>query len=511
MPPAKTTAETIRPALPTPLPYPGIACPLGVASLILVLVAALFPPTIGAQLPVPLSDLGTGTYLGFEGGLYEGGSNEPPEALQALAAEAVAEIVPRDGAGAPSTDGLIGFIAVGMSNTNQEFRHFERLADLAGERDPRLVVVDTAVAGKAVEQWLDPEDEVWLTMGWRLEAAGLADPQVQIAWMKQIHAVPPSTRFPDHAEILRDDLRLLVERLRERFPNLALLYVANRIYGGYQQDNPNRDEPFTYQTGFGIKWLVADQPALDGSPESRPILLWGPDLWAAGPNPRSDGLRWLEEDFESDGVHPSDSGERKVADLLERFFRCRTPWWRRAAGLGLMALDAVADARVDAERPEEALGLEPVLTVRGVPSPVMRSYLRFDLSELEGAHIVHAKLSLLNGPRIARGIDIWTTDGSPWDEATLTFSESPAAGERITRLGHASRDGSVQADLTATVIPAAGGPLDLALVSTAPALDELLARESGSAPRLVISYVDGSLFEDGFECGGTGAWSGSVE
>ncbi len=486
---------TVRPILPWTV-------------LIWALLAGCLAAPMRAQLIfLPLSDLGTNTYLGFEGGLYDGGNNMPPPALRSVASQALTEVVPRDAAGRPDADGLIGFMAVGMSNTNQEFRHFERSADLATERDPRLVVVDTAVAGRALEHWLDDTNNVWSTVNSRLTAAGLSAEQVQVAWMKQLHAVPPTRDFPEHAEVLRDDLLLLVERLRQRFPNLALIYASNRIYGGYDPTNPNRDEPFTYEVGFGVKWAVAGQPALQGDPSSRPIVLWGPDLWANGSTPRSDGLTWLPEDLEDDGTHPSELGERKVAGLLERHFRCQTAWWRQGNGLGIQVLDTVADAHVDAEQPTTTLGLEPTLAVRGVPSPVMRSYLRFDLSSLEGHQIVHAKLSLLNDVAIHTGIQIWTTNGESWDEATVTFAKSPGAGEEQTRFSTASNDGSLQADVTQLVTDAVGGVLDLALVSAAPALDEVWARESGIPPRLVVSYVDGSLFGDGFECGGAGSWS----
>jgi lysophospholipase L1-like esterase len=52
-----------------------------------------------------------------------------------------------------------------------------------------------------------------------------------------------------------------------------------------------------------------------------PLLLWGPYLWADGTTPRkSDGLTWERTDFATDGVHPSESGRRKVADMLLKYF-----------------------------------------------------------------------------------------------------------------------------------------------------------------------------------------------
>jgi lysophospholipase L1-like esterase len=51
-----------------------------------------------------------------------------------------------------------------------------------------------------------------------------------------------------------------------------------------------------------------------------PLLLWGPYLWAEGTKGRKiDSLVWERADFGADGVHPSDSGRQKVADLLLRF------------------------------------------------------------------------------------------------------------------------------------------------------------------------------------------------
>ena len=74
---------------------------------------------------------------------------------------------------------------------------------------------------------------------------------------------------------------------------------------------------------------------MKGDPElasdKSPLLLWGPYLWAEGTKGRKlDSLVWERADFAGDGVHPSDSGRQKVAQLLLSFFTTdplANPWF----------------------------------------------------------------------------------------------------------------------------------------------------------------------------------------
>jgi len=71
-----------------------------------------------------------------------------------------------------------------------------------------------------------------------------------------------------------------------------------------------------------------------------PLLLWGPYLWADGEKGRKAGdLAWKAEDLGPDGTHPSDSGRRKVAELLLRFMKSdptAKAWFTKATdGQGL--------------------------------------------------------------------------------------------------------------------------------------------------------------------------------
>jgi hypothetical protein len=79
-----------------------------------------------------------------------------------------------------------------------------------------------------------------------------------------------------------------------------------------------------------VRWLIQEQIKGDASlnddpakgPVRAPVLLWGPYLWADGTTPRrTDGLIYEAKDMMIDGTHPSDSGRRKVAVLLLKFFQ----------------------------------------------------------------------------------------------------------------------------------------------------------------------------------------------
>ena len=278
---------------------------------------------------VPLSDLGTGTYRGEDGGLYGGGRNEPPAAHAAAAAKELARIRPLDADGKPAADGRVALLSVGMSNTTMEFQKFMELAGADPRKSPRLAIVDGAQGGQAAAQWAAaPDNRVWQTVDQRLQAAGVTPPQVQVAWIKQAN-IRPTEPFPEHAKKLQADLATIVRLLKKTFPNLRVAYLSSRIYAGYATTALN-PEPYSYEGAFAVRGLIRDQikgePGLNYDPArgevAAPLLLWGPYLWADGTKGRKiDGLVWTRDDLvPTDGTHPSPAGRQKVAELLLRFF-----------------------------------------------------------------------------------------------------------------------------------------------------------------------------------------------
>ena len=274
----------------------------------------------------PLTELGAGKYKSEDGGLYGGGRNEPPKAHLEAALKEAAKIQSLDADGNPSSGGKIVLLSVGMSNTTQEFARFKQLADADPAKSPLVVIVDGAQGGQEATRTSAPSAPFWDNIDGRLKRAGVSPKQVQAIWIKQAIAGPQQP-FPAEAKRLQSYLVTIVHIIKERYPNARLCYLSSRIYAGYATTRLN-PEPHAYESAFAVRWLIDDQ--VKGKPELNydaargevmaPLLLWGPYLWADGETPRqTDGLVYRREDLGPDGTHPSESGRRKVAELLLKF------------------------------------------------------------------------------------------------------------------------------------------------------------------------------------------------
>lgn len=273
----------------------------------------------------PIPDLGTGTYKGVQGGLYPAGANTPPAAYATEGRRAAAEIVPRSASGQADPAGKVVLLSIGMSNTTQEFSQFVRLTRSDAVRDSDVVVVDGAQGGQDARVWADPKQRAWVEVEARLAKAGVTAAQVQAIWLKQAMARPRGD-FAASSAMLEAALVKIVENAKARYPNLAQVFLSPRTYAGYAITELN-PEPYAYETGFAVKRLV-ERSVRD--PGARPWLGWGPYLWADGATSGADGLTWACADTQNDGVHPSPSGQAKVAQLLQTFFNSSefTSWYR---------------------------------------------------------------------------------------------------------------------------------------------------------------------------------------
>jgi len=285
---------------------------------------------------VPLPDLGVGQYLGEQGGLYPDGRNRPPPQHAAAGLKLARAVVPLDATGQPSAGGKIVLLTCGMSNTTQESQAFLKLTSSAAALNPQLVIVDGAQGGQTAAVTARPEANYWGVNTARLRAEGVTAEQVQVVWLKQANA-GPTRPFPAEAKKLQADIVATLHNLHHKFPNLKIAYLSSRTYGGYAS-TPLNPEPHAYGTAFAVKWLIADQIAgaadLNFDPARgavrAPWLTWGGYLWTDGLKGRADGFVWKRDDCGPDGTHPSESGRRKVAELLLQFFKVEPtaqPWF----------------------------------------------------------------------------------------------------------------------------------------------------------------------------------------
>jgi hypothetical protein len=276
---------------------------------------------------VPLDEMGKATWEGYPGGLYPGGANTPPAAHL----EAGLRL-------ARAIGGRIAMCTIGMSNTTQESRSFLKLAAGDPEINPQLTVVDCAQGAQTASKIKDPKLPYWNLVKERLSNAGVTPQQVQVVWVKEANPSPTGSAVA-YAKQLHDDQVEVLHNLHDKFPNLKIAYLSQRIYGGWAVGGLN-PEPYAYSGSFAVKWLIEDQisgkPELNYDPAKGPVrapwIAWGPPLWADGLKARADGLVWKREDLGPDGTHPSVLGREKVARLLMAFLKSdptARPWFRK--------------------------------------------------------------------------------------------------------------------------------------------------------------------------------------
>jgi Cu/Ag efflux protein CusF len=319
-------------------------------------IVALKPAEVGERPPMPplpkvdtsklrpLTALGREKYQGFEGGLYPEGKNVRPTAHEAAGLALAKQVQPLDTDGKPSQEGAVVLLSVGMSNTAQISQGFYKALSGETQRNLRLVFVNGAQGGMTAAAIQDPEDnsrgtKYWTTVDDRLKQAGLSRAQVQVIWIKQADA-GPREGFPAYAQKLQEELTRIVQLLPSRFPNIKLVYLSGRTYGGFAR-TPLNPEPYAYESGFSVKWLIEQQlkgeVALNYDPKKGPVkapwLSWGPYLWDNGVVKRADGYHPEESDFAADGTHHAGPGVEKMGNLLLQFFKTDStarPWFSRS-------------------------------------------------------------------------------------------------------------------------------------------------------------------------------------
>ena len=294
-----------------------------------------------------LTDLGTGTYQGSEGGLYPNGSNVRPASHDADGVTFAKGIVPLDANGNYSPTGKYVMMAIGESTAQNEFDRFIPLANADPAKNPYLVIVNGAQGGGTPYVFSTTTSPYWATvMNNYLPQNGVTANQVVVIWMEDTDGISTGT-FPTDITQLQSEYETMMQTMHTLFPNLKMVYFSSRVYGGYSNGvgHPDNPEPYAYEVGFATKWAIQDQingaanlnynPALGAV--VAPWMSWGPYYWSNGMLGRKDGLVWDCADFSADGTHPSfQYGQLKVATALMNFLKTddtTTPWYLTQASV----------------------------------------------------------------------------------------------------------------------------------------------------------------------------------
>ena len=286
--------------------------------------------------PAPLTDFGKSTFRGYSGGLYPNGSNERPDNHNSDGIAIARAIKPLNNQGAiDETNGKIVWISIGMSNTTQETSAFIPIANSYAHKNPKLTLVDCAEGGQDIVKINAESASYWQTVANRLSSASVSALQVQVIWYKEAEISPRDTAFTTYPNSLRDKFVISMQMLKSKFPNLKLVYLSSRTYAGWATGTLN-PEPYAWYSGWAVKRLIEEQIngnanlLYKGAQPKTAWLSWGPYFWTDGTKPRKDGVTWSQTDYQADGVHPSNSGRLKVANMLLQFFSTdptTTPWF----------------------------------------------------------------------------------------------------------------------------------------------------------------------------------------
>jgi hypothetical protein len=291
---------------------------------------------------VALTDLGTGTYLGSEGGLYLNGSNVMPSSHDADGVAFAQSIQPLDANGNPDPNGKYALMSMGMSVTFDTFLKFVQNSTADPSVNKSLVFVPAAQPRLGAVDWANINSAAWTdTFNYFLPQSGVTAQQVVAAWVESVDANPHGA-FPGDMATLQSEYETAAQLLHTEFPNLKLAFFSSREYGAYENGLPHGGdkEPFAYQSAFAVRGMIQDQ--LNGvaamnyksaiGPVVAPWVAWGPYLWADGLIARGDGLVWPCYYFESDGQHPSSKtgGSEQDANMLLNFLKtddAAAPWF----------------------------------------------------------------------------------------------------------------------------------------------------------------------------------------
>jgi len=149
---------------------------------------------------------------------------------------------------------------------------------------------------------------------------------------------------------------------------------------------------------------------------------------------------------------------------------------------GNLTLIPVADSYANSGSPTTNYGTATTFRVDG--SPIVRSYLRFEVQGLTG-RVSRATLRIFANSAASAGVVANSLSDNSWTESTLNYNNAPPVGNALGSSGPVSAGVWISMDVTTYIT--GNGTFSLALTTPGSTAISLASRESGAnAPQLMI-------------------------
>lgn len=164
-----------------------------------------------------------------------------------------------------------------------------------------------------------------------------------------------------------------------------------------------------------------------------------------------------------------------------------------SASIETLAFTPVADTYVDSSVPSSSFGTSS--SMYDDASPAKQSFLRFNVSGLEGRPVLDARLRLYNKDASPQGGRVWSISSNSWAESTTWGSRPAIDGPQLGALGAVQSGTWYEVDLGQ--FPSGEGATSLAIDSASSDGAKWGTRESSTPPQLLVDVEAGTQERDG--------------
>jgi hypothetical protein len=149
---------------------------------------------------------------------------------------------------------------------------------------------------------------------------------------------------------------------------------------------------------------------------------------------------------------------------------------------GSLTLIPIADSYVNSGSPSTNYGTATTFRVDG--SPIVRSYLRFEVQGLNG-RVSQATLRIFANSAASAGVVASSVSNNSWTESTINYDNAPSIGNALGSSGGFGAGVWINIDITSYIT--GNGTYNLTLTTPGSTAISLASRESGAnAPQLII-------------------------